>query len=88
VTSLYEHAGGDEALHRVEEIVYSKVLADPVLQSRQPEVKNGRCRASAISEVIQPSKLWCVTGELTRRRRVQSLKLSQYREMTTRPICV
>src|SRR5262245_65873336 len=29
--SLYEHAGGEEALHRVEEVFYSKVLADPVL---------------------------------------------------------
>jgi hemoglobin len=33
VTSLYEYAGGDDALHRLEEIFYSKVLADPVLQS-------------------------------------------------------
>jgi hemoglobin len=29
--SLYEHAGGEEALHRVEEIFYSSVLVDPVL---------------------------------------------------------
>src|SRR5262249_19531264 len=31
--SLYEHAGGDEALHRLEEIFYSKALADSVLRS-------------------------------------------------------
>jgi len=31
--SLYEHAGGDEALHRVEELFYSKVLADPILKT-------------------------------------------------------
>jgi truncated hemoglobin YjbI len=30
--SLYEHAGGDDALHRREEIFYSKVLADLVLR--------------------------------------------------------
>lgn len=34
--SLYEHAGGDEALHRLEEIFYTKVLADPVLQQLFP----------------------------------------------------
>jgi hemoglobin len=33
VTSLYEHAGGDEGLHRLEEIFYSKVLDDPVLKT-------------------------------------------------------
>ena len=33
MNSLYAHAGGREALHRLEEIFYSKVLADPVLQS-------------------------------------------------------
>jgi hemoglobin len=32
MTSLYAHAGGDEALHRLEEIFYAKVLADPVLR--------------------------------------------------------
>jgi truncated hemoglobin YjbI len=32
VTTLYEHAGGDEGLHRLEEIFYSMVLADPLLQ--------------------------------------------------------
>lgn len=32
--SLYEHAGGDQALHRVEEIFYDKVLADPVLKAQ------------------------------------------------------
>jgi hemoglobin len=30
--SLYEHAGGADALHRLEDIFYSSVLADPVLQ--------------------------------------------------------
>lgn len=31
--SLYEHAGGDEALHRLEELFYNKVLADPILKT-------------------------------------------------------
>src|SRR5262245_35332704 len=31
--SLYEHAGGEEALRRLEELFYSKVLADPVLKT-------------------------------------------------------
>lgn len=30
--SLYEHAGGDEGVHRLEELFYEKVLADPVLR--------------------------------------------------------
>ena len=30
--TLYEHAGGDEGLHRLEEIFYAKALADPVLK--------------------------------------------------------
>jgi hemoglobin len=30
--SLYEHAGGEERLHRLEDIFYSSVLADPLLQ--------------------------------------------------------
>ena len=30
--SLYEHAGGDTALHRLEELFYDKVLADPLLR--------------------------------------------------------
>jgi hemoglobin len=34
--SLYEHAGGDEGLHRLEELFYAKVLADPVLQPLFP----------------------------------------------------
>lgn len=33
MTSLYAHAGGEEALHRLEELFYSKVLADPVLNT-------------------------------------------------------
>ncbi|GAA4606774.1 hemoglobin [Actinoplanes octamycinicus] len=40
MTTLYEFAGGDEALHRLEELFYDKVLADPVLRRvfpiRQP----------------------------------------------------
>lgn len=31
--TLYEHAGGDEALHRLEELFYNKALADPVLKT-------------------------------------------------------
>jgi hemoglobin len=30
--TLYEHAGGEEAIHRLEEIFYTSVLADPLLQ--------------------------------------------------------
>ena len=37
--TLYEHAGGDEALHRLEELFYSKVLADPVLKALFTERK-------------------------------------------------
>jgi hemoglobin len=37
VTTLYEHAGGDEALHRLEELFYTKVLNDPVLRSLFPQ---------------------------------------------------
>jgi len=33
VKSLYDHAGGEDALHRLEELFYSKVLADPVLKT-------------------------------------------------------
>jgi hemoglobin len=36
MTSLYAHAGGGEALHRLEEVFYAKVLADPVLRSLFP----------------------------------------------------
>jgi hemoglobin len=32
MTSLYDHAGGEEKLHRLEDLFYSKVLADPVLR--------------------------------------------------------
>jgi hemoglobin len=32
VTTLYEHAGGDAGLHRLEDLFYAKVLADPLLQ--------------------------------------------------------
>jgi hemoglobin len=39
--TLYEHAGGEEGLHRLEDCFYSSVLADPLLQplfgSGQPE---------------------------------------------------
>lgn len=37
MSSLYMHAGGDDALHQLEELFYTKVLADPVLQSLFPE---------------------------------------------------
>jgi hemoglobin len=30
--SLYEHAGGEERLHRLEDVFYSSVLADPLLK--------------------------------------------------------
>jgi hemoglobin len=30
--SLYEHAGGDDGLHRLEQIFYDSVLNDPVLK--------------------------------------------------------
>jgi hemoglobin len=30
--TIYEHAGGDEAIHRLEEIFYDKVLEDPILR--------------------------------------------------------
>jgi hemoglobin len=32
VPSLFEHAGGEEALHRLEDVFYSSVLKDPLLQ--------------------------------------------------------
>jgi hemoglobin len=31
--TLYDHAGGDEALHHLEELFYGKALADPVLKA-------------------------------------------------------
>jgi hemoglobin len=30
--TIYEHAGGDEAIHRLEELFYNKVLEDPILR--------------------------------------------------------
>ena len=30
--TLYEHAGGEDALHRLEQLFYDSVLADPLLQ--------------------------------------------------------
>ena len=30
--SLYDHAGGDTGLHRLEELFYNKALADPLLR--------------------------------------------------------
>lgn len=30
--SLFEHAGGEEAIHRLEDAFYTSVLADPILQ--------------------------------------------------------
>jgi len=35
--SLYEHAGGDEGLHRLEELFYERALADPVLKTQFTE---------------------------------------------------
>ncbi|MCK9877023.1 group II truncated hemoglobin [Frankia sp. AgPm24] len=35
--SLYEHAGGASALHRLEELFYERALADPVLSRLFPE---------------------------------------------------
>ncbi len=32
MTTLFEHAGGEEALHRLEATFYASVLADPLLQ--------------------------------------------------------
>src|SRR5258708_38611199 len=32
VPSLFEHAGGEDALHRLEDAFYASVLADPLLQ--------------------------------------------------------
>jgi len=32
MSSLYEHAGGEEAIHRLEDLFYSSVLADPLLK--------------------------------------------------------
>jgi len=37
--SLYEHAGGEQALHQLEELFYNKVLADPVLKALFKERK-------------------------------------------------
>jgi hemoglobin len=34
MASIYEHAGGEAALHRLEEIFYDKVLADPILNQQ------------------------------------------------------
>jgi hemoglobin len=39
MSSLYEHAGGEEALHRLEEVFYAKVLADPVLRRLFPKAQ-------------------------------------------------
>lgn len=30
--TLFEHAGGEEALHRLEQLFYDSVLTDPLLQ--------------------------------------------------------
>jgi hemoglobin len=37
MATLYEHAGGEEALHRLEERFYAKALADPVLKAQFTE---------------------------------------------------
>ena len=31
--TIYEHAGGEEGIHRLEEILHDKVLADPLLST-------------------------------------------------------
>ena len=31
--SLYDHAGGEEGLHRLEVVFYERALADPVLRT-------------------------------------------------------
>jgi hemoglobin len=33
VETLYEHAGGDDGLHRLEDLFYDKVLVDPILRT-------------------------------------------------------
>ncbi len=35
--TLYEHAGGDDGLHRLEELFYTRALADPVLRAQFTE---------------------------------------------------
>jgi len=35
--SLYEHAGGEEALHQLEDSFYSSVLSDPLFGAGKPE---------------------------------------------------
>ncbi len=37
VETLYQHSGGDDALHHLEDLFYEKVLADPVLNALLPE---------------------------------------------------
>jgi hemoglobin len=32
MSTLYEHAGGEQALHRLEQTFYTRVLADPLLK--------------------------------------------------------
>jgi truncated hemoglobin YjbI len=32
MSTLFEHAGGEEALHRLEQMFYDSVLVDPLLQ--------------------------------------------------------
>jgi hemoglobin len=36
MTTLFEHAGGHEALHRLEQIFYDSVLRDPLLHCSAP----------------------------------------------------
>jgi hemoglobin len=43
--SLYDHAGGEEALHRLEELFYEKALADPLLRDSSPS----GCRLTSIT---------------------------------------
>jgi len=35
--TLYQHAGGDQGLHRLEALFYEKVLSDPVLKTLSDE---------------------------------------------------
>jgi hemoglobin len=42
--SLYEHAGGDEGLHRLEEVFYNKLLTDPLLKPLFPVRRKNHVR--------------------------------------------
>ena len=63
MSTLFEHAGGEEALHHLEQIFYDSVLADPLLQplfgDGQPQVQ---CTEGA--PLGAPSALLLAIGEL------------------------